>query len=81
MYAYVGVNCKRPLKIKESLLFACGADDVINVFDGIKATYREIAHYMKWQDRGVMVVPNVNGKADIEAMNVLGKIEELGKSL
>jgi putative NADPH-quinone reductase len=81
MYAYVGGNCKSPLKIKESLLFVCGADDVINVFDGIKVTYREIAHYMKWQDRGVLVVPNVNGKADIEAMDVLEKIEELGKSL
>jgi len=81
MYAYVGGNCKRPLKIKESLLFVCGADDAIHVFDGIKATYKESALYMKWQDRGVMVVPNVNGKADIEATDVLGKIEELGKSL
>lgn len=81
MYAYVGKSCKRPLKIKESLLLVCGADEGMNVFDGIIAIYREIAHYMKWEDKGVLAVPKVNEKDDIEATGALVKAEELGKSL
>ncbi|MBI6871274.1 flavodoxin family protein [Clostridium aciditolerans] len=81
MYAYLGKSCKRPLKIKESLLIVCGADEGTNVFDGIITTYREIAHYMKWEDRGVLAVPKVSEKGAIEATDALMKAEELGKSL
>lgn len=81
MYAYVGKECKHPLKIKESLLLVCGADDDMKIFNGIIATYKEIAHYMKWEDKGVLVVPKVNEKGDIEATDALMKAEELGKSL
>jgi multimeric flavodoxin WrbA len=81
MYAYVGKSCKRPLKIRESLLFVCGADADMKMFDGIIATYREIAHYMKWEDKGVLAIPKVNEKGDIEATDALVKAEELGKSL
>jgi multimeric flavodoxin WrbA len=81
MYAYIGKNCKHPLKIKESLLMVCGADEGMKVFDGIIATYREIAHYMKWEDKGVLAVPEVKEKGDIEATDALEKAEEYGKSL
>ncbi|WML34233.1 hypothetical protein [Clostridium sp. OS1-26] len=53
----------------------------MNVFDGIIATYREIAHYMKWEDKGVLAVQKVNEKGAIEATDALMKVEELGKSL
>ncbi|GAB6154441.1 flavodoxin family protein [Desulfosporosinus burensis] len=80
MYAYVGKSCKRPLKIKESFLMVCGADEGMKIFDGIIATYREIAHYMKWEDKGVLAVPKVNEKGDIKATDALMKAEEYGKS-
>lgn len=81
MYAYVGKNCKNPLKIKESILMVCGADEGMQVFDGIISTYKEIAHYMKWEDKGVLAVPKVKEKGDIEATGALVKAEELGKLL
>ncbi len=81
MYAYIGKSCKRPLKIKESLLLVCGADDEMKIFDGIIATYKEIAHYMKWEDKGVLAVPKVNEKGDIGATDALVKAEGYGKSL
>ena len=81
MYAYTGKGCKHPLKIKESLLMVCGADEGMRIFDGIIATYREIAHYMKWEDKGVLAVPKVNEKGDIDATDALVKAEEHGKSL
>lgn len=81
MYAYIGKNCKYPLKIKESFLLVCGADEGMEVFDGIKATYREIAHYMKWEDKGVLIVQKVNEKGAIEATDALAKAEALGLSI
>jgi multimeric flavodoxin WrbA len=81
MYSYVGKNCKRPLKIKESILLVCGADEGMKIFDGIISTYREIAHYMEWEDRGVLAVPKVKEKGDIEATDALMRAEEYGKSL
>ena len=81
MYAYVGKNCKSHLKIKESFLLVCGADEGMKVFDGIIATYREIAHYMKWEDKGVLAVPEVREKGDIEKTDALVKAEEYGRLL
>lgn len=81
MYAYMGNSCKRSLKIKESLLLVCGGEEGMRIFDGIIATYREISRYMKWEDKGVLAVPEVNEKGDIEATDALVKAEEHGKSL
>ncbi|OGO77092.1 MAG: flavodoxin [Clostridiales bacterium GWB2_37_7] len=81
MYAYVGKSCKRSLNIKESLLLVCGADEDMEVFDGIRATYQGIAHYMKWEDKGVLAVPKVNEKGAIEATDALVKAEALGLAL
>ena len=81
LYAYVGAACQRPLKIKESLLLVCGADEEPEVFDGIKASYREITHYMKWKDRGMLMVPKVNEKGAIEATAALAQAENLGRTL
>lgn len=81
MYAYAGENCRSPLKIKESYLLVCGADEDIKIFDGIIATYNEIVQYMQWTDKGVLAVPNVQEKGDIDRTNALLKAEEFGKLL
>ncbi|MCO1603887.1 flavodoxin family protein [Desulfosporosinus nitroreducens] len=81
MNAYLVDNCKTPLKIKGSLLLVCGGDEGMKIFDGIITTYRQIASYMKWEEKGVLAVPNVSEKGDIEATDALLKAEEYGKSL
>lgn len=81
MYAYIGKKAQKQLKIKESLLFVCAADEEMEVFDGILATYREIAHYMKWDNRGTLTVPKVSGIGDIEKTDALEKAEALGRSV
>ena len=81
MNAYLSPDCNRPLKIKESLLLVCGADEGLEIFDGIIATYRAIVRYMKWENRGVLTVPNVTEKEDIESTHALIAAEQLGKSL
>lgn len=81
MYSYLGKDCKKPLKIKESALLVCGGDDEPEVFEGITISYKAIAKYMKWQDRGVVIVPGVSEKNDIEGTKFLEEIEKLGKSI
>lgn len=81
MYAYAGNRSPRPLSIKESVLMACGGDAQPDIFDGIKATYRHIAGYMNWNDRGILAVPGVHRRGDIKSTDALEKAEELGRSL
>lgn len=81
MNAYLKENCRHHLKIKESILLVCGADEGMEIFNGIIVTYRQIANYMKWEDKGILAVPNVKEKGDIENTDALKKAEELGKSL
>ena len=81
LYAYQRDNCKRPLKIKESFLFVCGADDDISIFEGTIATYRGIAGYMQWQDKGILAVPGVQEVGEIDQTDALQKAEDFGRSL
>jgi multimeric flavodoxin WrbA len=81
IYAYLSDNRRRSLKIKESFLFVCGADPDMHIFEGIIATYREIVSYMKWTERGVLAVPKVQDKGDIEGTDALLKAEEMGKAV
>lgn len=80
-YSYVRPTCKNQLKIKESILLTCGAENEIEWFNGIIETYRGIVKYMNWQDRGALVVPGVYEKSDIEKTDALQRAEKLGASI
>ena len=79
MNAYTVAACPLPLKIKECALMVCGADDEESSFAAIKENYRSIAKYMKWTDRGMLVIPGVSEKGDIDKTDALQRAEELGK--
>jgi len=81
IYSYLSENCKRPLKIKSSYLFVCGADEEMEVFDGTIATYRSITGYMKWEDKGILAVPGVQDAGAIENTDALQRAEAMGKTL
>ena len=81
MYAYFSPNCKRPLKIQGSYLLACAEEPMLKVFNGMIASYKEIAVIMKWENKGILTVPSVCNAGDIEATDALAKAEKLGKSL
>jgi multimeric flavodoxin WrbA len=80
-YAYAVPGCKRPLKIKESILMICGADEDPKIFNGAIETYKGIADYMKWQNRGILAVPKVSGKGDIAHTDALQQAEKLGTDI
>lgn len=70
----------RKLKINESMLMVCAATDLEEDFEGIVRSYELIASFEQWTDRGHLVVPAVEGPDDINKLDVLKTIEELGKN-
>lgn len=78
MYAFIVVG--RPLPVKECLLLACAGTDDEKDFTGMLDSYRRIAAYQKWQDRGWLLVPKVFAKDDILNTDALEKAERLGRN-
>lgn len=76
MYSFI-IGGKE-LKIKESMLLVCGEADDESQFNGIISTYKLIADYQKWTDRGNLIVPGVSNKGDILSTKYLALAEKMG---
>jgi len=72
-----------PLKIKESVLLACGETSELSDFEGMTKTYEKIIEFLGWDDRGQLLVPDVNTKAEINSkgQDYLKLAKELGNSI
>ncbi|MDH6305488.1 multimeric flavodoxin WrbA [Parabacteroides sp. PF5-5] len=72
-----------PLKIKETVLLACGETSDLTDFEGMAKTYEKIASYLTWKDRGQLLVPGVYDKGDIntKGQDYLKSAKELGFTL
>jgi multimeric flavodoxin WrbA len=79
LYAYL--ISQKPLKIKECVLLVSGGVDDETKFGGIVSSYQLIAEFMKWQDRGIVVVPGLHAKDDVLKTDGLTRAEALGKSI
>jgi hypothetical protein len=60
------------------MLLVCGEDDDEAPFDSIIRTYKLIAHYQKWTDKGQLIVPGVLNRGDISSTKYLALAEEMG---
>jgi len=78
-YSFVIGN--HPLKIKESILLACGETTDMHDFDAMIKTYELIANYLQWENKGQILVPEVNTKGEIneKGQEYLQKATELGE--
>lgn len=81
LYAYYQPQCRRPLKIKESVLLVCGEDETGESFAPAFDSYKIISDYCNWQDRGVLSIPAVHKKGDILKTDALNRAEALGKMI
>jgi hypothetical protein len=63
------------------MLLVCGGADDEAAFDGIISTYKMIAYYQKWTDRGHLIVPGVHNKVDVLATKYLALAEEMGRNI
>lgn len=66
---------------KECVLITCATAADEREFDGIVKTYEIIAEYLKWRDRGYLVVPGVKAKGDVAKTDALAKAEALGRAI
>lgn len=78
---YALIVGERNIKIKESVMLVCAETDDMTDFEGIVRTYELTNRYMKWESRGMMLVPNVNNAGDILQTDALQQAEELGRAL
>jgi multimeric flavodoxin WrbA len=69
---------KKELKIKEAILMVCGATSDMADFKGIIETYEIILKYESWENRGILIVPNVNEIGDIKSTDWLEKAKNMG---
>lgn len=79
MNAFLKPECPTPLKMKEGILMVCANDSDEDLFDGIEQTYRQILHYLKMQDRGILEVRKVGNKGDIAGTDALEQARAMGK--
>ena len=63
---------------KTALLLDAGAD---HVFDAAIAQYKAMTSYLKWEDMGIITVPNMETKGSMTTAPNLAAVIRLGESL
>ena len=63
---------------KTALLLDAGAD---HVFDAAIAQYKAMTSYLKWEDMGIITVPNMENKGSMTTAPNLEAVVKLGESL
>jgi multimeric flavodoxin WrbA len=81
-HAYTGLENKKRLTIRESVYVLCGRNNNTAQYEPAVKIYRDIAAYMGWQDRGVLLAAGLLDKTDINGRPAeLAGAEVLGASL
>lgn len=63
---------------KTALLLDAGAD---YVFDAAISQYKAMTSYLKWEDLGIICVPNMEDKGSMKESSKLAEVIQLAKSL
>ena len=63
---------------KTALLLDAGAD---HVFDAAISQYKAMTSYLKWEDLGIICVPNMEDKGSMKESSKLAEVIQLAKSL
>jgi multimeric flavodoxin WrbA len=81
-HAYTKPENKKRLEIRESVYALCGHNGNTAQYEPAAKIYRDIAAYMGWQDRGVLLAAGLLDKTDIDSRREeLAGAEALGASL
>jgi len=69
------------LKVKETAMIVCGADDVEEAFHAVVESYRHLIGFFEWKNRGELLVLGVNNKGDVKNTDGLQRAEAFGKGI
>lgn len=61
-----------------ALLLDAGAN---HVFDAAISQYKAMTSYLKWEDLGIICVPNMEDKGSMKESSKLGEVIQLAKSI
>ena len=75
---YIG---QRTIETKECALIVCGGGQEESEYEGIVKSYRLIADFMTWKDKGSIIVKGVYDIGDITKTDGLQLAEEFGRNL
>jgi len=81
LFPYGKESWMRQLKIKETALIICGADDGDEPFHAAVESYKHLIGFFDWKSLGELIVPNVSDKGDVKNTDGLQRAESLGKSI
>ncbi|MCL2420457.1 MAG: flavodoxin family protein [Defluviitaleaceae bacterium] len=81
LFPYGKESWMKPLKVKESAMIVCGADDVEEAFHAVKESYRHLIGFFEWKNHGELVVLGVNDKGDVKNTDGLERAEAFGKGI
>ena len=70
----------RQLKVRETALIMCGADDGEDPFQPAVGSFRRLIGFFEWINRGELIVPGVNEKGDVAKTDGLARAEAFGAS-
>ena len=74
-------TCMRQLKIKETALIICGADDGEEPFHAAVESYKHLIGFFGWKNLDCLIVCGVNDKGEVKKTDALHRAEVLGKSI
>lgn len=72
---------EKKLNVTDCMLLVCGEDADVSNFDGIIRTYQIFTSYLKWADKGQLIIPGVFNKGDILSTDYLVRAEEMGNNI
>lgn len=55
----------KPMGVKESIFVVCGEDTDQATFEPVVAAYEKMTEYLKWENKGHIVVPGVNDPGEV----------------
>ena len=71
----------KDLSGKECLLIVCGGSADEPDYEGIATTYRLMASYLKWTDRGILKAMDVTEKGEVKNTPYIDQATEMGKNI
>ena len=81
LFPYGKEDWMKPLKVKETAMIICGADDVEEPFFPAIESYKHLIGFFGWESRGELIVPNVNHKGEVLNTDGLRKAVKLGMNM
>ena len=81
LFPYGKESWMKQLKVSESALIMCGADEGEEPFHAAIESYRHLIGFFEWKNRGELIVPGVNDKGDVLKTDGPARAEAFGKNM